>query len=87
MDSLKDELRTRHILRVKEGSVPVDVSFIWTDILTDLERISDHASNVAACVLDQSEHTLNTHETLRERKKKDGNFDDMFQWYAHKFNA
>lgn len=87
VDSLKDELRTRHILRVKEGSVPVDVSFIWTDILTDLERISDHASNVAACVLDQSEHTLNTHETLRERKKKDGNFDYMFQWYAHKYNA
>lgn len=44
-------------------------SFIWTDILTDLERISDHASNVAACVLDQSEHTLNTHEILRERRR------------------
>ncbi len=87
VDSLKDELRTRHILRVKEGDVPVDVSFIWTDILTDLERISDHASNVAACVLDQSEHTLNTHEILRERKKKNGDFDYMFQWYAHKYKV
>ncbi|MBR3147566.1 MAG: Na/Pi cotransporter family protein [Eubacterium sp.] len=87
VDTLKDELRTRHILRVKQGSVPVDVSFIWTDILTDLERISDHASNVAACVLDLSEHTLRTHEVLRERKKKDEEFDTMFQWYAHKYNA
>ncbi len=87
VDSLKDELRTRHILRVKEGTVPVDVSFIWTDILTDLERISDHASNVAACVLDQAEHTLNMHEVIRARKGKDGNFDTMFQWYAHKYSV
>ena len=87
VDTLKDELRTRHILRVKEKNVPVEVSFIWTDILTDLERVSDHASNVAACVLDKSEHTLKTHEVLRGRKKKDGDFDTMFQWYAHKYNA
>ncbi|MBR2547551.1 MAG: Na/Pi cotransporter family protein [Eubacterium sp.] len=87
VDTLKDELRTRHILRVKERNVPVEVSFIWTDILTDLERVSDHASNVAACVIDQSEHTLKTHEMLRDRKKKDDDFDTMFQWYAHKYNA
>ena len=87
VDTLHDELRTRHILRVEEGSAPVDASFIWSDILTNLERVSDHASNVAACVLDQSEHSLKSHEVLRKRKTKDGDFDTMYQWYAHKYNV
>jgi phosphate:Na+ symporter len=87
VDMLKDELRTRHILRMKEGKSSIDAGFIWSDMMTDLERTSDHASNIAGCVLDISEHKLKIHETLRARRDKDEDFDIMYQWYANKYNV
>lgn len=52
VDDLKDELRTRHILRMKKGECSIEAGFVWSDLLTNLERASDHCSNVALCVLD-----------------------------------
>ena len=68
MDDLKDELRTRHILRMKKGECSIEAGFVWSDLLTNLERASDHCSNVALCVLDLKKHTLSAHETQHERK-------------------
>ena len=52
IDSLKDRLRTNHILRLQRGGCAVDAGFIWSDLLTDLERAADHCSNIAETVLD-----------------------------------
>lgn len=52
VDDLKNELRTRHILRMKKGECSIEAGFVWSDLLTDLERASDHCSNIALCVLD-----------------------------------
>lgn len=47
IDDLKEQLRTRHILRMQQGQCSIEAGFVWSDLLTDLERTSDHCSNIA----------------------------------------
>ena len=65
VDDLKEELRTRHILRLQRGVCSIEAGFVWSDILTGLERTSDHCSNVAVSVMDMAQHNMNQHEFLR----------------------
>lgn len=84
VDNLKDELRTRHILRMKKGECSIEAGFVWSDLLTNLERVSDHCSNVALCVLDLKKHTLSAHETQHERKDVP-EFAEQYRRYSEKY--
>ena len=72
IDDLKEQMRTRHILRLQQGQCSIETGFVWCDLLTDLERTSDHCSNIAGCVIDAAQHDLNLHETLRSVRHSDG---------------
>ena len=87
IDVLKDRLRTNHILRMQEGKCSAEVGFVWSDLLTNLERVSDHCSNVAGCVIDRTEHNLNLHETLRRARNDDGAFDEAYRKYAKEYSV
>lgn len=65
VDELKETLRTRHILRLQKGDCSVDAGFVWSDLLTNLERVADHCSNISGCVLDTAGHTMNIHQNQR----------------------
>lgn len=69
--ALKEQMRTRHILRMQQGHCSIEAGFVWSDLLTDLERTADHCSNIAGCVLDAANHGLNLHETLRAMRADD----------------
>ena len=84
VDDLKDELRTRHILRMKKSECSIEAGFVWSDLLTNLERVSDHCSNVALCVLDLKKHTLSAHETQHERKDVP-EFAEQYRRYSEKY--
>ena len=84
VDDLKNELRTRHILRMKKGECSIEAGFVWSDLLTNLERVSDHCSNVALCVLDLKKHTLSAHETQHERKDVP-EFAEQYRRYSEKY--
>ena len=85
IDALKEELRTRHILRLQKGDCSVDAGFIWSDLLTNLERVSDHCSNISGCVLDTVGHTMNAHENLRIFRQTDGDFKQLYQLFSKKY--
>ena len=85
IDTLKEQMRTRHILRMQQGTCSIEAGFVLSDLLTDLERTSDHCSNIAGCVIDASRHNLNLHETLREAKSVDSGFQSAFHTYAEKY--
>ena len=74
IDDLKEQMRTRHILRLQQGQCGIETGFVWCDLLTDLERTSDHCSNIAGCVIDAAQHDLNLHETLRSVRHSDGTY-------------
>ena len=85
IDRLKEQMRTRHILRMQRGACSIEAGFVWSDLLTDLERISDHCSNIAGCVLDAAQHNLNLHETLRTVRREDADFQTRFAADAEKY--
>ena len=75
----------RHILRMQQGTCSIDAGFVWSDLLTDLERTADHCSNIAGCVLDMGEYGMNLHESLRSVREDSGAFRRQFQSYAEKY--
>ncbi len=85
VDELKRELRTRHIRRMQQGRCSVEMGFIWSDMLTALERTSDHCSNIAGCVIDAAAHDLNVHETLQAAKHGGAGFDEAFARFAAQY--
>ncbi len=85
IDELKERMRTNHILRLQQGSCSIETGFVWSDILTNLERTSDHCSNIAGCVMDALDNNLNLHESLRAIKKDSDYFKEKYAVYAQKY--
>ena len=86
IDQLKEEMRTRHILRMQQGACSIEVGFIWSDLLTSLERTSDHCSNIAGCVIDMANHNMNLHESLRSVRNDSQVFQENFSAYVGKYH-
>ncbi len=82
VDRLREELRNRHIRRMQQGACSVELGFIWSDLLTDLERTSDHCSNIAGCIIDSD---LNLHEALRQTRNDSADFNRKMRAYAEKY--
>ena len=87
IDELKEQLRTAHILRLQQEKCSIEAGFIWSDLLTDLERVSDHCSNIAGCVMDMHEGNLNLHESLRAMKEDREKFSDRYLVYRKKYRV
>lgn len=85
IDQLKERMRTQHIRRLQQRECTIDAGFIWSDLLTSLERTSDHCSNIAGCVIEISHHDMNLHETLREFRNDSADFRRRFNAYADKY--
>ena len=86
IDDLKEQLRVRHILRMQQGNCSIETGFIWSDLLTGLERTGDHCSNLAGCVVDLAHHDMNTHEALRSARIENPNFAEQYKKYAAKYS-
>ena len=86
IDDLKEQLRVRHILRLQQGNCSIETGFIWSDLLTGLERTGDHCSNLAGCVVDLAHHDMNTHEALRSARIENPNFAEQYKEYAAKYS-
>lgn len=82
---LKEKLRTSHILRMQQGACSIDAGFVWSDLLTNLERTSDHCSNIAGCVIDIAHRNMNIHESLREFRNDSEDFRTHFKAYQEKY--
>ena len=85
IDELKNTLRSNHIKRLQQGECTIDVGFVWSDLLTSLERTSDHCSNIAGGVLDFANHNMNMHENLHALKADNTAFDQRVMQYREKY--
>lgn len=85
IDDLKEEMRTRHIRRMQQGSCGIEAGFIWSDLLTDLERVSDHCSNIACCMIEGADHNLHRHEVLQSIRGSGETFDREYSSYRQKY--
>ncbi len=85
VDKLKSIMRNGHIKRLQEGTCSIETGFVWSDILTNLERTSDHCSNIAGCVIDAKEKNLNLHLSLKTAKKESSYFKEQYKVFAKKY--
>ena len=84
VDNLSTELKNRHIRRLQNDECTVELGYIFQDILTNLERISDHCSNIAGCLIETDEKT-NLHAYLHEVKQNDETFRNEYLAYSKEY--
>ena len=85
IDHIKSILRNRHIARQKKGECSVEAGFIWSDLLTNLERTSDHCSNIALSIMDAHAHNMNAHQRLHSLKEGNPVFFEKLDDYSRKY--
>ena len=87
IDKLKFMIKTKHIERLKDGDCTVEDGFTLSDLLVNYERVSDHCSNIAVCLLEGANDSFETHEYLSNVKYKGENdFFDLYEGYKNKYS-
>ena len=87
IDNLKEKLRTRHIERLQNGGCTIEAGFIWSDLLNNLERVSDHCSNIAGCVIEMAHNSLDLHQYLKNIKEGKGEFVDDYERFSQVYSV
>lgn len=86
IDNLKAELKTNHINRVKNGESTIEIGFVFSDLITNFERVADHCSNIAVCLIQISQDSFDTHKYLSGVKKYGENsFKEQYEMYVEKY--
>ena len=86
VDDIRDKIKLQHVIRVQKSQCTIEHGFVLSDILTNLERVSDHCSNIAGCIIEMSKHeSLDLHSYLKEIKKGGKEFDAAYNNYSEKY--
>ncbi len=88
VDKIKFKLKQRHITRLQNGDCTIETGFVFSDFITNCERVADHCSNIAVCLIQVAEDNFDTHEYLQNIKTHgDSSFDSMYKEYKEKYSV
>ncbi len=85
IDKMKQLLRSRHIERLRKGECGIEAGFVWSDLITNMERVSDHCSNIAGCVTDANAQNMNLHESLKMLRSDNDFYREKYNEYTEKY--
>ncbi len=86
IDHLTEDIRARHIQRLRAGECTIELGFVLSDFVTNMERVSDHCSNIALCIISISNSDFETHEYVSSMdKKRAADFDRLVREYSIRF--
>ncbi|MBR2965458.1 MAG: Na/Pi cotransporter family protein [Clostridia bacterium] len=87
IDELRDKIKLNHILRLQKSECSIEHGFVLSDLLTNFERVADHCSNIAGCVIEISAFdALDMHKYLAQIREGSEGFDDKFAEYQRKYS-
>ncbi len=87
IDDLIDRIKLHHVMRLQQGECTIELGFVLNDLLTCYERVSDHCSNVAGCIIEISKFgALDMHKYLSDVKHGSENFSQKYNEYTHKYH-
>ena len=87
IDKLNSELKSRHVQRLQTGACTVKLGFVFSDLITNFERVSDHCSNIAVYTLQMYSDKLNAHKFLNKIKSSEsGEFVDYYNLFSTKYS-
>ncbi len=79
IDKLKYKIKNNHVKRLREGTCTVELGFVLSDLLNNYERVADHCSNIAVCLIEIDNNSFETHEYLNNVKETGAN--EFFEYY------
>ena len=86
IDTLCDEIKSRHVTRLQKGSCSLESGFAYNELLTNLERVADHCSNIAISVIEAETKTFDSHSYSDNIKlHPDEDFESLYQAYSRRF--
>ncbi len=86
IDRIKRKIKNGHIDRLKQGDCTIELGFILSDLLTNCERISDHCSNIAVCIIEIYHDSFEVHEYLHQLKSgEDHEFAKLYKEFKQKY--
>lgn len=86
IDVLNDEVKKKHIKRLRKGKCTIELGFVLSDLTTNFERVADHCSNIAVCLIQTREDGLEAHEYLDNLKGEDNvEFTRKYKEYRKKY--
>ena len=87
VDDLCDEIKANHIERVSRQECTLENGFVFNDLLTDYERISDHCSNIAVDIIESGPEGIKLHEYhMKHDYRSDEEFQKYFSEYKEKYS-
>lgn len=85
IDELKAKLRANHIDRVKRRQCSIEAGFIWSDLLTNLERVGDHCNNIATEIIDDLNYDNRYFHKTKRHASDDEGYDVMYRDYSLRY--
>ena len=86
IDAINNEVKSRHVRRLKDGTCTIELGFILSDLSTNLERVADHCSNLAVCVIESEKGNFDMHHYLDDLKMYgNSDFDVKMNKYEEKY--
>ncbi len=87
IDHLRDSLKRRHISRLQRNDCTIEMGFVLSDLLINLERVADHCSNVGCCMIEMTHESLDVHEYLTKLKAQpNSEFTTGYDYYRTKYS-
>lgn len=88
IDELCDEMKLHHVERLQEGTCSLSQGFVFNDLLTNLERVADHCSNLAIAVIELHSNSYDAHEyVIRLKELRAHHFDEYYEQYEKKYTV
>ena len=81
IDGLKTRLKSRHVKRLRDGECTIELGFVFADFITNFERVSDHCSNIAVCLIQMADANFEVHDYIHELKASGEEFEKMVEEY------
>ena len=86
IDQLKNRMRDNHVRRLQNGNCTTLLGFVFTDLVTCFERVADHCSNIAICVIQISNSSLDTYGYVLDLKNsRDAEYQALYAQYKQKY--
>jgi phosphate:Na+ symporter len=85
IDEIADEMKHRHIRRLREGRCSMELGFILLDLLTSCKRIADHCSNISVCLIQADHDEFGRHSYLHTLKEENDQYREMLDRFAKQF--
>ncbi len=87
VDDLKAKLKSQHIRRLTKGECTIEQGFVFSDIITNLERVADHCSNIAGCVKEIAHQEMDMHSYAKKvRKENISHYNERYEEYKEKYS-